>query len=44
MEGDKPVGSGDALPLSVPVDKTHLFNAEGRAFRRLTAAAAKQAA
>ena len=35
VEGDRPVGSGDALPLSVPVDKTYLFNAEGRAFPRL---------
>jgi multiple sugar transport system ATP-binding protein len=44
VEGDKPIGSGDALPLAVPVEKTYLFNAEGRAFRRLSAAAAQRAA
>ena len=37
VEGDRRIASGEALPLSVPVDKTYLFNAEGQAFRRLAA-------
>jgi multiple sugar transport system ATP-binding protein len=44
LEGDKQVGSGEALPLSVPVDKTYLFNAEGRAFPRLVALRQQHAA
>ena len=44
VEGDKPVGSGDALPLAVPVDKTYVFNAEGRAFPRLVAQRQQHAA
>ena len=37
VEGDRRIASGDALALSVPVDKTYLFDADGRAFRRLAA-------
>ena len=37
VEGDRPVASGSALPLSVPVEKTYLFSADGRAFTRLVA-------
>ena len=44
IEGDRPLGSGDALALGVPQDKTYLFNAEGRAFRRLQAAEHRHAA
>ena len=36
VEGDRHVVSGEALPLSVPVEKTYLFNAQGQALRRLT--------
>jgi multiple sugar transport system ATP-binding protein len=35
VEGDRRIASGDALPLSVPVDKAYLFDAHGRAFKRL---------
>ena len=35
VEGDRPIAIGADLPLQVPVGKTYLFNAEGRAFRRL---------
>ncbi len=34
LEGGRPVQAGQALPLGVPVDKTYLFDAEGRAFAR----------
>ena len=44
VEGDRRIDSGQALPLSVPVEKTYLFNAEGRAFPRLVAAEHKHAA
>ncbi len=44
VEGDRPIGSGDTLPLSVPVDKAYLFNAEGRAFRRLAGGQQQHAA
>ena len=37
VEGDRPIASGEALPLSVPAEKAYLFDAEGRAFRRLAA-------
>ena len=37
VEGERRIGNGDALPLSVPAAKAHLFNAEGRASRRLAA-------
>jgi multiple sugar transport system ATP-binding protein len=36
VEGDRPLASGDLLPLSVPIEKTYLFSADGRALRRLT--------
>jgi multiple sugar transport system ATP-binding protein len=36
VEGDRPIASGESLPLSVPVEKTYLFDADGRALRRLT--------
>ena len=38
VEGDRRIGDGESLPLGVPVEKAHLFNAEGRAFPRLAAA------
>jgi multiple sugar transport system ATP-binding protein len=44
VEGDKPIASGQALPLGIPFEKTYLFNAEGRAFPRLAAAALRHAA
>jgi multiple sugar transport system ATP-binding protein len=44
VEGDKPIESGQVLPLSVPVAKTYLFDAQGRAFQRLSAAGQKHAA
>jgi multiple sugar transport system ATP-binding protein len=44
VDGDRLVASGDALPLSVPVDKTYLFNVEGRAFPRLVAQRQQHAA
>ena len=36
VEGDRAIASGEHLPLSVPVEKTYLFSADGRAMRRLT--------
>jgi multiple sugar transport system ATP-binding protein len=44
VEGDRRIGSGDALPLGVPVGKTYLFDAEGHAFPRLAAAEHRHAA
>jgi multiple sugar transport system ATP-binding protein len=44
VEGDRRIASGEALPLGVPVDKTYLFNAEGRAFPRLGALEHRHAA
>jgi multiple sugar transport system ATP-binding protein len=38
VEGDRHVDDGQALALGVPAEKTYLFNAEGRAYRRLAAA------
>jgi multiple sugar transport system ATP-binding protein len=38
VEGDRPIHGGQALALSVPVQKTYLFDAAGRAFQRLAAA------
>ncbi len=38
VEGDRRIGDGDTLALGVPAVKAYLFNAEGRAFRRLAAA------
>ncbi len=37
VEGDRPIRNGQALPLSVPEEKTYLFDAQGRAFQRLAA-------
>ena len=37
VEGDRRIVSGQALPLSVPVEKAYLFNADGQAFQRLLA-------
>ncbi|MDE2081069.1 MAG: sn-glycerol-3-phosphate ABC transporter ATP-binding protein UgpC [Burkholderiales bacterium] len=34
LEGDRRVAAGQALPLAVPPDKAHLFDAQGRAFAR----------
>ncbi len=42
--GDRRIGSGDALPLGVPVGRTYLFDAEGRAFPRLAAEEHRHAA
>ena len=36
VEGDRAIASGEHLPMSVPVEKTYLFSADGRAMRRLT--------
>jgi len=44
VEGDRRIHSGQALPLGVPAEKAHLFNAEGRAFPRLAAAEHRHAA
>jgi multiple sugar transport system ATP-binding protein len=44
VEGDRRISGGQALPLGVPVEKTYLFNAEGRAFVRLAAAEHRHAA
>jgi multiple sugar transport system ATP-binding protein len=44
VEGDRPIASGQALPLSVPVHKTYLFDAQGRALPRLKAVPQPQAA
>ncbi|MDE2371865.1 MAG: sn-glycerol-3-phosphate ABC transporter ATP-binding protein UgpC [Burkholderiales bacterium] len=44
LEGDRRVAGGDFLPLGVPPEKTHLFNAEGRAYPRRVAAEALHAA
>jgi len=44
VEGDKPIAAGQALPLSVPAAKAHLFDAQGRAFQRLALAAQQHAA
>jgi multiple sugar transport system ATP-binding protein len=44
LDGDRRVATGAALPLSVPEEKTYLFDASGRAYRRLAAAPAQQAA
>ena len=44
VEGDRAIRHGQALPLAVPVEKAYLFDAAGRAFRRLAAAPAQQAA
>jgi multiple sugar transport system ATP-binding protein len=35
VEGDRRIDAGQPLALGVPEEKAHLFNAEGRAFRRL---------
>ena len=44
VEGDRVIAHGQALPLAVPVEKAYLFDAAGRAFRRLAAAPAQHAA
>jgi multiple sugar transport system ATP-binding protein len=38
VEGDRRIQNGETLPLGIPVDKTYLFDQEGRAFKRLSAA------
>ncbi len=38
VDGDRPVHGGEPLPLGVPSAKAHLFDAQGRAFRRLVPA------
>ncbi|MBK6469942.1 MAG: sn-glycerol-3-phosphate ABC transporter ATP-binding protein UgpC [Betaproteobacteria bacterium] len=37
VEGDRPIAIGASLPLAVPAGKAYLFDATGRAFRRLVA-------
>jgi multiple sugar transport system ATP-binding protein len=44
VEGDRPIEGGQALALSVPPEKTYLFDAEGRALPRLRATAQRHAA
>ena len=44
VEGDRPIAGGAALMLGVPVDKTYLFDAQGRAFQRRVAHARAHAA
>ena len=44
VEGDRRVDDGQPLPLGVPVEKTYLFNAQGRAFPRLVASDHQHAA
>jgi multiple sugar transport system ATP-binding protein len=44
VDGDHSVTSGGALPLHIPVGKTYLFDAEGRAFARHAAAPQRAAA
>ncbi len=44
VEGDRRIDSGQALPLGVPVGKTYLFDAAGKAFPRLLADGARHAA
>ncbi len=44
VEGDRPIASGERLALSVPAEKAHLFDAEGRAFQRLALAGQRHAA
>ena len=44
LEGELRVRGGQALPLAVPVDKAHLFDAGGKAFRRLVAPEQRHAA
>ncbi len=44
VEGDRRIDSGQALALGVPVEKTYLFAADGRAFQRLSTAAQRHVA
>jgi multiple sugar transport system ATP-binding protein len=44
VEGDRRIVDRQPLPLSVPESKAYLFNAEGRAFRRLVPAEQRHAA
>jgi multiple sugar transport system ATP-binding protein len=44
VEGDRPIAAGAALPLAVPPAKAYLFDADGRAFRRLAASEHARAA
>jgi multiple sugar transport system ATP-binding protein len=44
LPGDARVQPGQTLTLGIPADAAHLFDAEGRAFRRLARAPEKQAA
>ena len=43
VEGDRRLASGSALSLGVPPAKAHLFDADGKAFRRLAAAPTERA-
>ncbi|MDP2007091.1 MAG: sn-glycerol-3-phosphate ABC transporter ATP-binding protein UgpC [Rubrivivax sp.] len=44
VEGDRPLAVGQPLPLAVPEGRAYLFDAEGRAFRRLVADGQRHAA
>ena len=44
LAGDHHVVPGEALALGVPAEKTHLFDAEGRAYPRLAATGLRHAA
>jgi multiple sugar transport system ATP-binding protein len=44
VEGDRIIRNGQALALGVPEEKAYLFNAEGRAMRRLHVMAERHAA
>jgi multiple sugar transport system ATP-binding protein len=44
VEGGRRIDDGQVLPLSVPVDKTYLFNEQGLAFQRLAALEHRHAA
>ena len=44
VEGDRIIENGQTLALAVPAEKAYLFNADGRAFRRLAVTAERHAA
>jgi multiple sugar transport system ATP-binding protein len=44
VAGERHLADGQALPLSVPVEKAYLFDAQGQAFQRLAAVEHQHAA
>jgi multiple sugar transport system ATP-binding protein len=44
VEGDHQISAGERLSMAVPPEKAYLFNAEGRAFKRLQVSAKRHAA